>query len=166
MLFLALSPPLPFVGKLVVTLVMLTLAGMLIRDAGGSLTRQSIAVAVGASLMIVIVLETAPLPKYFRGLHEPSVLVAGIVGVLCGAILLRPTSSAPKRQRASGPLSLFLLACVGGPLFGLVWAYLTILLTNVSPMDLGYTYSVNVGIGMIAGVFGGVMLVVASLPNR
>ena len=166
MLVFALMPPLPFVGKLVVTLVMLALAGMLIRDAGGALTQQSIAVAVGASLMTVIALETAPLPRYFRGLHEPSGLVAGIVGVLCGAIFLRPTSSAPKRQRASGPLSLFLLACISGPLFGLVWSYLTILLTNVSPIDRGYTYSVNVGIGMIAGVFGGVMLVLASLPNR
>ena len=166
MLVLALAPPLPFIGKLVVTLVMLALAGMLIRDAGGSLTWLSIAVAVGASLLIVIALETAPLPRYFRGLHEPRGLVAGIVGVLCGTIFLRPTSSAPKRQRASGALRLFLLACISGPLFGLVWAYLTILLTNVSPLDRGYTYSVNVGIGMIAGVFGGAMLVLASIPNR
>ena len=166
MLVFALMPPLPFTGKLVVTMVMLALAGMLIRDAGGTLTRQSIAVAVGVSRLIVIALETIPLPKYFRGLHEPSGLVAGFVGVLCGAIFLRPTSSVPKRQRASGPLRLFLLACISGPLFGLVWAYLTILLSNASPLDRGYSYSVYVGIGVFAGVFGGVMLVLASLPNR
>jgi len=171
MLILALAPPLPFVGKLVVTLVMLGLAGMLIRDAGGSFTRRSIAVAVGVSLAIVIALEVVIFKGILAGLHERG-LLAGIVGVLCAAIFLQSVQSvqsvqsAPNRPRTSSALSLFLLSCISGPLFGLSWAYLTILLTNVSPVDRGYNYSVFAGIGMIAGVFGGVMIVFASLPNR
>ncbi len=73
MLILAWAAPLPIVDKFVVALMMLALAGMLVRITSGPFTGRSIAVAVGASLVIVLVLEAA-LPRYFGGLHESGVL--------------------------------------------------------------------------------------------
>ncbi len=86
--------------------------------------------------------------------------------MLSGAIFLRPVQPVSNRRRASGALRLFILACITGPILGLILAQLTILLTNVSPLDRVYVYSQFTTIGTIAGVIGAAIVAFASLANR
>ena len=160
---LALAAPLQISDKFFVALMMLVLFGVLLRINLGSLSRQSIVLAVGASLLTVLVLE-AVLPTHCGGIHELGWL-AGLVGVLCGAICLRPVQTVSSRPRRWRTISLLILACITGPLVGLILAQLKIVLADVSPLDRENEYWVFTSVGAIAGVIAAATIAIARLSS-
>ncbi|MDA0834552.1 MAG: hypothetical protein O2955_11515 [Planctomycetota bacterium] len=164
MLVLAMAPPFPLGGKIFIALLMLGMIGMLLRAVRGvSLTGRSIGLAIAAAVAAVVVLEKMFPGSYGGGFHNLGVLAAGI-GAISGAALLRPTRQVNHRATSRG-LRLVALTFISGPLVGLVLASLTVLLSDVSPMDRGYTFEVFTLIGLLAGLIG-VLVVAAALTSR
>ena len=162
MSILAMAPPLPVGGKLFVAVLMLALAGVLLRMIrGGPFTRKSIGLAVAASVVTVVLLEAALPSSYGGGFHDRGVLAA-VAGTL-SSILLRPVPQSTERRRCYRPLVLSALAFASGPVIGLLLATLTVLLSDVPPMDRAYTFGVFTLIGTFAGVIGAILVAVVAL---
>lgn len=161
MSILAMAPPVSIGGKILVALLLLGLVGILSRAIrGASFTGRSIRLSIGVTVGVLVVLE-ALLPSSFGGgFHDRGVLAA-IVGACSGAGLFRPAGRGG-HARTSSTRSLAAIAFITGPLMGLVLASLTVLLTDVSPLDRGYTFGVFTMIGLLAGLIGAVVVGIAS----
>lgn len=160
MWILAMPPPLPFGGQVFIALLMLVLVGLLIQTIRGvPFTRQSIGFAVIAAVAGVVVLEA--IPSFHDSDFHKLGLLAAVVGIL-SALALQPVRLESARRHFSDPLRLSALAFVSGPVLGLILASLKVLLSNVSPLDVGYTLGSFTVVGTIAGGIGAIFVAVVS----
>ncbi len=161
MLILAMAPPIPLAGKIFVALLSLVLVGVAVPAIrGASFTGRSIGLAIVVAVGVVVVLEALLPSSYGLGFHDRGVLAA-VFGAISGAALLRPARKGG-HSRTSNSLRLSAITFVTGPLVGLVLASLTVLLSDVSPLDRGYTFGVFTLIGLLAGLLGAVVVAIAS----
>lgn len=163
---LAMAPPIPLGGKLFLSFLMVALIGLLLRATRRStFTGWSAAVALAASLLIVVTLEAVVpySPEYW--IHNQGILAA-FVGASCAALLLRPQQQDAKHRDDVSSARTALLACTVGPLLGLTIASLAVLLGNVSPLDRGYTFGVCIWIGLLAGVIGAGLVAMSSFATK
>ena len=117
MLLIAGAPPLPFGGKLFVTLLMLTVVGVVMRLVGrGPLRGRSIVLAVATALAIVTTLELV-----LSGFDTPRLNDRGILGGVIGALSAAYFLRGGNRELSSRRLGLLSgIALATGPLMGLL----------------------------------------------
>jgi len=164
MLILAGAPPIPLGGKIVVALVMFGLFGLLVRVIRGvPSTRTSIGRAIVVTVGVVVGLEVLFPSRFDPGLDGQGVLAA-LIGAIAAGWLLRPAYKEGQR-RTSHSHHLSGAAFISGPLVGFSLAYLTVHFLDVSPLDRANTFGVFIGIGLLAGVVGALVLMVA-LPSE
>jgi hypothetical protein len=162
------APPVSLGGKSFIALLMLSVVGLLIRLLrGGPSTDKSLMIGAILSVLAVSTLEAVFPNSYRLALHDRGILAA-IIGGIMAAVALRPDRPRSAVGRTSAVLRLSILAFITGPLLGLLFAALTFLLFDVSPLDQGYTLGMWTSIGALAGLIGAGLIAVVSLskPTR
>lgn len=153
MLIVAMAPPLPLGSKLFLALLMLGVIGLLRRvRSGRPFTGQSIVLAIAVTAGAVVLLEGLLPRQDMGGFHELG-LLAAFVGAFAAARLLRYADDTGE-AKTSNRQHLAAITFVTGPLIGLVLALLTLLFTNVLPLDRVDTIGSFVAIGVVAGLLG------------
>ena len=146
MLILAMAPPESLSFKLFVALLMLGLVGIFLRARrGSSFSGRSVWLSIAVATSVVLMLEALLPGSYGDGLHDRG-LLAAIVGAISAASLLRAAEQGGQKGPSSSK-NLAVIALITGPLTGLALATLTVLLTDVPPMDRGHTVWVFTVIG-------------------
>jgi hypothetical protein len=166
-MLLAMAPPMPLAGKLVVAAVMLMLVGLSIcfrRRAPFSF--WSFVLALTVALVGVVALELA-LPGGYDSLFHGRGILAAIVGALCAAAFLRTPSQHVAEARPVPTGKLFAAGLILGPLLGLALGLLVVLFGEISPLDRAGKIVTCMLAGLIAGLIGaGIVSAVMGIASR